>query len=153
MDEYITKPIETTELRYVLNKFLSSKAIEVSDEPQASEEVVTLTPEVQEPEKVTEAVVEDVPKQEEAKTILIAKKFLIEKRILEKVLNNLNYDYTVLEDFNNLETELASNKYDVVLADESLITDEIRDIYSNLAIITSPNSKQEIQTLVNDHRE
>jgi CheY-like chemotaxis protein len=78
MDEYITKPIETTELLYVLNKFLSDKArtvsieraSEVSKEIKAVKEVIPL-----------DSIAIDTSTE---KKILIAKKFLLEGRILTK---------------------------------------------------------------------
>ncbi|SFZ97620.1 BarA sensory histidine kinase (= VarS = GacS) [hydrothermal vent metagenome] len=142
MDEYITKPIETTELRYILNKFLSNKAVEESEEA------------IQEEEKEEKTVINNSSENnvEESKKILIAKRFLIEKRILEKVLNNLNYEYTALDDLSTLENELSSGKYDIVFADDNLISNEIRENYSNLAIVTSQNSKKDIEELINNHR-
>ncbi len=157
MDEYITKPIETSELLYILNKFLSDKAVDES-EPKAEPEVI-----IEEKEEVAATPPESIEIQDEdtiaidmdlptEKSILIAKKFLIEKRVLEKVLSNLGYDYTTLEHTEQLNDELASGKYDIVFADADLISDDISQSYSNLAIITASNSKDEIDTLIKKHR-
>jgi DNA-binding NtrC family response regulator len=86
------------------------------------------------------------------KNILIAKRFLIEKRVLEKVLANLGYDYTTLENTEQINEELKTGKYDIVFADEDLISDDISQSYSNLAIITASNSKDEIDTLIKKYR-
>jgi len=161
MDEYITKPIETSELLYILNKFLADKAVdtskEVKEETKKEVAVETKTEEKvsSEPETIqvetpdTEEIQLDIPNE---KTILIAKKFLIEKRVLEKVLENLNYSYTSLEDINTLKEAIATDNYDIVFTDEELVSDELSQSYSNLAIITSSNSKDEIEELIKKHR-
>ena len=101
MDEYITKPIETSELLYILNKFLSDKAVDASQSdaaPKPVKETVVKTEKIETPVKEieeSEDIVLDLP---EEKKILIAKKFLIERRVLEKVLDNLNYAYDAIDD-------------------------------------------------------
>ena len=142
MDEYITKPIETTELLYILNKFLSHQAIAETEQETVTETVVeqieasTPVPEVE--IEVPELVIEE-PVVEDKK-ILVAKKLLLTRRVLAKVLDNLGKEYDVLEDIDNLEKTLASNKYDMVFADIDLITDEIAQSNENIAIITSKNA-------------
>jgi len=86
------------------------------------------------------------------KIILIAKKFLIEKKVLTKVIENLKYDYSILDNIDLLENELASANYDVLFTDKDLITDSISKSIDNLLIITSVNSKEEIEALINTHR-
>ncbi|HIP18768.1 MAG TPA: response regulator [Sulfurovum sp.] len=153
MDEYITKPIETSELLYILNKFLSDKAVEASLSPAAAAPV-----QEKEVEAVAEAAKEEtladdsedlVLELPEEKKILVAKKFLIERRVLEKVLENLHYPYTALDNVEQLSSELKSGDYDIVFADSDL---DISDSYDNLAIITSSNSRDEIESLVKKHR-
>ena len=153
MDEYITKPIETSELLYILNKFLSDKAVDASLSPAAAAPVQ---------EKSVEAVVEAAKEETladdsedlvlelpEEKKILVAKKFLIERRVLEKVLENLNYPYTALDNVEQLSSELKSGDYDIVFSDSDL---DISDSDDNLTIITSSNSRDEIESLVKKHR-
>jgi len=86
------------------------------------------------------------------KTILIAKKFLIEKRVLTKVIENLGFNYKILDNTDLLEDELASANYDVLFTDKDLVTDSLSKSDDNLAIITSVNSKEEIEALINAHR-
>ncbi len=86
------------------------------------------------------------------KVILIAKKFLIEKKVLTKVVENLGYDYSILDNIDLLENELALANYDVLFTDKDLITDNISKSIDNLLIITSVNSKEEIEALINTHR-
>jgi len=148
MDEYITKPIETTELLYILNKFLSHKAMGDSEVADPKEETVTETP--VEAVETPPAPVEEVQNEEpeliidepvvEDKKILVAKKLLLSRRILAKVLDNLDKEFDILEDTGALEETLASDKYDLVFADIDLITDSIAQSNENIAIITSKNA-------------
>jgi len=152
MDEYITKPIETSELLYILNKFLSDKAVDASQSnaaPEPVKETIVKTEKIETPVEESEDLVLDLP---EEKKILIVKKFLIERRLLEKVLSNLNYTYDALDDEDQLNNSLQTNNYDIIFADSDLVTDEISQSYDNIAIITSSNSRDEIESLVKKHR-
>ena len=163
MDEYITKPIETSELLYVLNKFLSHKAKIVLDnekaqsvETEAKVEEATPEPEVEintsNVEVVSDEAIDLAMDKAAEKKILIAKKFLIEKRVLTKVIENLGFDHKILDDTALIENELASGNYDVLFTDKELVTESISKSDDNLAIITSVNSKEEIEALINAHR-
>ena len=152
MDEYITKPIETSELLYILNKFLSDKAVDASQSnaaPEPVKETVVKTKKIETPVEESEDIVLDLP---EEKKILIAKKFMIERRVLEKVLDNLNHAYDAIDDMDHLNDSLQTNNYDIVFTDSDLVTDEISQSYANLAIITSSNSKDEIESVIKKHR-
>ena len=148
MDEYITKPIETTELLYVLNKFLAHKASSETKEPMQKEEKAS----IKEPEETVVPIVEtqeevleinEVPKE---KKVLIAKKFLLARRVLAKVLENLGQDYVILEDVTTLKEALSSDDYDLLFADSDLITESISNDHANIAIIASvdTNNPQEV---------
>ena len=162
MDEYITKPIETTELLYILNKFLGHKTGSVEETPkkedtQADENTAALassaveeTPEEVNTEDDSVALneVEDLvmpeleaETQSEKKKILIAKKFVLARRILAKVLDNLGYDYDVLDDINTLESALDTQTYDLVFTDVKLISEGISNSHENIAIISSCDNK------------
>ena len=152
MDEYITKPIETTELLYVLNKFLSDKKNTQIKEPvnveehmieekvfEATEEALTTVTKLEyEPLElhVEEPVLDLIERQQERK-ILIAKKFLLSRRVLAKVLENLGYAHDTLDEMNRLEDTLESNHYDIVFTDADLVTENISKAYQDIAIITS----------------
>ena len=162
MDEYITKPIETSELLYILNKFLSDKAIDPSKSTEKAKPEKKVLKETEKP-KETEKIKLPEDDQEDdmvdlvldlatEKKILIAKKFLIERRVLEKVLGNLNYPFTSLNNVDELNDTLKTDTYDIVFADKDLVSDDISHSYDNLAIITSSNSKDEIESLVKKHR-
>ena len=163
MDEYITKPIETSELHYILNKFLSDKAIELkqtlSDKEEAPQQESPVEEPIAETHKEPELPVEEAYEEDyipveyqEAKRILIAKKFLIEKRVLEKVLDNLGLDYVTLSDNAEIEKKLQTNEFDILLTDESLITETIKQSFGSVNIITSAQSKEQIQMLINELR-
>ncbi|WP_309498831.1 ATP-binding protein [Sulfurovum sp.] len=155
MDEYITKPIETTELLYVLNKFLADKVSSKTKEPVKKEAPKTV---VAEEKKVTEeeTAIPVIDMSDEPlalnieepstavlgtqKKILIAKKFLLSRRVLAKVLENLGYEYDVLDNFNMLESKLATDSYDLVFTDAELISENISQSNENIAIICSSNT-------------
>ncbi|MBT8348571.1 MAG: response regulator, partial [Sulfurovum sp.] len=155
MDEYITKPIETTELLYVLNKFLSDKASSHTKEPasvkekmiekkvvEAPKETIAPVAEIEDAplELNVEEPVQDIIETPSDKKILIAKKFLLSRRVLAKVLENLGHDYDVLDDINMLEGKLASGDYDILFADTDLITESISQSNGNIAIISASNT-------------
>ena len=183
MDEYITKPIETTELLYVLNKFLSDRASSHTKEPAKKEEVKVVTPE---PEEVVTPTIDmsdeplelnieepvlDLVEPQGEKKILIAKKFLLSRRVLSKVLENLDHNYDALDDMNMLESKLASGDYDILFTDTDLVTESISQSNDNIAIISSSNtndpqevtvqkgetisktaSKEETENIINKYR-
>ena len=165
MDEYITKPIETSELLYVLNKFLSDRSKTVSSErsvlTQTKEKASKASDESKKestPKEMSkkdniisldETISEDLTSE---KKILIAKKLFLESRVLTKVIDNLGYAYDTLSSVDLLENELSLGKYDILFTDEELITDSIRQSNDNLAIITAGNSKEEIEDLIKKHR-
>ncbi len=191
MDEYITKPIETTELLYILNKFLSDKA--VLETSKKEEPAPVTTPEAEEAESAliqetepgaqetaseedtiinldlstfeTEeevndsddaiSLVEDVTEPETAqsdKKILIAKKFLLERRVLTKVIENLGYDYDIVEDMGTLEERLSSGHYDILFTDDELVTDTLKQHADGVEIVTVSNDKDEIERIIKKHR-
>jgi CheY-like chemotaxis protein len=187
MDEYITKPIETSELLYVLNKFLSHKTQVISTQEKAKEESTpkeeptpTATATIPEPQKEVKeeepmslslddddagsliaSITDEALNEESASTpqmqtqkvekILIAKKFLIEKRILIKVIKNLGYDYDVLDDVETLNPSMLE-AYDILLVDADLVSDEIKTANPNLDIITDLNSKDALDKRIKQHR-
>jgi len=156
MDEYITKPIETVELLYILNKFLSHKTTTgTTPVPAQKQEQVSASPvkedKTSEPVSEIEIDTPDLMIEEpsvEDKKILIAKKLLLSCRVLGKILNNLDQDFDVLEDIDKLEARLASDKYDIVFTDIELITDQLAQAHQHLAIITSKNASSSAEVNV-----
>ena len=82
MDEYITKPIETSELLYILNKFLSHKAKKEDDTKKEVQKQPVQKPTTQK----VESAKNDIKATKSNKEILIAKKFQIESRVLSKII-------------------------------------------------------------------
>ena len=183
MDEYITKPIETAELLYILNKFLSDKIKKVEGGEKKSPTQST-TPSAQKIEMVSDDIIsideeepialptvedeasamsfsekeeeilsleDEIPEVGQAtpeKKILVAKKFLLERRVLTKVLDNLGYDYEVAKDPEKVEAMLSTGSYDILFADDKDISISVE----NIAIITQSKSKQEIENLITKYR-
>ena len=79
--------------------------------------------------------------------ILIAKKFLLERKILTKVLDNLGYHYSILESLDTLEEKVQSGQYKILFTDVDLLTDTIKT-YSPLKIVTTSKTKKEINALI-----
>ena len=179
MDEYITKPIETAELLYVLNKFLGDKIRkgekreEKTAQTQTSEAKTTAPAPKEEPKATEKPPVSDTDtitldeddtislevesspealQKSQGKKILVAKKFLLERRVLAKVLDNLGYEYDLAEELNRLDSMLSSGAYDIVFADEGLANGDISISVENIAIITGSKSKEEIENIIKKYR-
>ena len=138
MDEYITKPIETSELLYILNKFLSHKAKRTDSAKK---------------DKKEDAKAQSSSKGDfnGDKEILIAKKLQIESRVLSKIIDNLGYKYTNLSNIKDLDSSLKSGKYDIIFTDDELVDDNMRS-YKDIAIITDANSKDKIEEIIKKYR-
>ncbi len=143
LDEYISKPLETIELLAVLNKYLMEKA---TVRPKKNEETTKeLSPEtVIEPQKdikspvevAAETVIEPEPDQiAKTASILIAKRSLLEGRILAKIIKNIGLKYTVLDKASALEEEASSGKYDILIADTEVLPKDLSQIENSVAII------------------
>ncbi len=163
MDEYITKPIETTELLYILNKFLSHKAVGGSTKEETKTETSALKVEEtalvndEAPALITDSSSETIDFADVAgknkENILVAKKLPLEVKVLSKVLQNLGYEYEVLNDLDQLENKLASQNYDVLIADEEIINEaDISNYSHNIVIISTQKSKEDIQNIIQEHR-
>jgi len=149
MDEYISKPLETSELLAVLNKYLSDKTVgrtEVGLSDTTAKKEVAIEPTVSVESVNEEAAVEDTidfgdtiqlhqENDKSANKILIVKKSLLEGRILAKMIDNLGQDHDILDALPNLEAEATSGKYDILIADADLLPDDLSQIEKNLAII------------------
>lgn len=155
MDEYITKPIETSELLFILNKFLSHKATKSMIDKSAHK---TQEEQGKEPLENTAILsnqdnsVVVTEENNEPKMILISKKFLLEGRILGKMIENLGLTYKILADFDQLENELSSGKYDLLFTDDSLIKKQMDTSHQNVHVITTAVTKEEIENLIKKYR-
>jgi len=157
MDEYIAKPIETEILFNVLNKFLHHKIAQaeeiipeentnndahkeesptqIENNSSNSDDIILLEEETGSTEIETEINIEDKNQK-----ILIAKKFLLARRVLAKILDSLNYEYMTLDDTDMLKSALSTQNYNIVLADPELITEDIATTHGDIAIILSSNN-------------
>lgn len=138
MDEYITKPIEASELLFILNKFLSHNTVHTTPN---------------EPVQAKNAIMQEEINNNEPKMILIAKKFPLENKVLGKIIENLGLEYKILTDFDQFKNELSSDKFDLVFTNESsLISDEAKKLYPNISVITESVTKEEIENLIKKYR-
>ncbi len=151
MDDYISKPLETSELLAVLNKYLVNKIID-------RDEVIAKAQE--------ESTQKDIPNEESSfqidkngddndtilphfdtideirgDKILIAKNTLLEARILGKMVENLHHEYTILNDISDLKNEVLTNKYSILFIDNNLLPSDISSIENKIVIITLSNSE------------
>jgi len=168
MDEYITKPIETAELLYILNKFLADKAKTVDETVEEEKQEEEQAPQTQnaQQENETSAPAEASQEEEESivlfdepesqadkkKKILVAKKFLLERRVLIKVIENLGYDYDIVEEMDTLEAKVASGEYDILFTDSALVTESLKAKANGVEIVTDTNSKEDIEARIKTHR-
>ena len=175
MDEYITKPIETTELLYILNKFLSHKAVikattpvetPRTEEPKEMDDNVyeeahvqlndIIEPEMPSVEEETQTIlIQEEPAVESVsskpKIVLVGKKYLLEERILARVLGHLGYPYQITK-INKIADEIASGDYDVLFTDQDVAQGEISNISKNIVIISTKKSKDEIKQIIDKSR-
>ena len=148
MDEYISKPLETSELVMVLNRFLKGKTTAKKEVGQAPKTENLDKPDLQEaeiePEGTDDTIIEfDKAGKAKEKKILIAKRNLLEGRILARIIDNLGLKYDTLDDISKLEEEATSGKYDILLADRDLLPDELSHLEAGIAIIAlSVGSKE-----------
>ena len=82
-----------------------------------------------------------------------AKKFLLTRRILAKVLDNMGQSYDILDNINTLQETLTSGDYDLLFADGTLITESIINDHGNIAIIasTDTNNPQEVSVILGEN--
>ena len=193
MDEYISKPLETSELMAVLNKYLTKKSgkrtnqttikkkvkdpiLEKSVEEKAiKQKAVEQKPVEQKP--VEQKPVEEKPKddlksklerlsklkaQKKADTpeasnksatvkstnkLLIAKKNLLESRILSKMIQNLNLDFASWDKSSDLEEEVKSGKYDILISDSELLPTNLESIEEKVAILAFSHDEDKNDSL------
>jgi CheY-like chemotaxis protein len=156
MDEYITKPLETAELLYVLNKFLSHKAKQVDVNTSVDSVATKKTQEVQSDNAEDKATTDSKPQQQKnnvqnrSKKILIAKKLPLESKLLAKIIENLDYDYDIKKENENIAELIASGDYDIIITDEELIKGKL--IPKKIYVITDAKTKNEIEVAIKTHR-
>ena len=149
MDEYISKPLETSELLVVLNKYLSDKAAKrapVSPSDAVAEGSIAEKPVAPEDTATINTIELHKEDDKPANKILIAERSLLRGRILAKMVANLDQDYTILDALPNLESEAMSGSYDILVADADLLPANLSQIEESVAIIalSDQNDKQRV---------
>ncbi|NOZ90536.1 MAG: response regulator [Epsilonproteobacteria bacterium] len=128
LDEYIAKPIENSELLFILKKFLKQKEeeyIEPIQKKNTNEETKNTIIEKAKTTQINNGVIsliedEEYEEDKEQKSILIAKKNPLEAQILSKVLSNLNYKIEIIDNMDTLKYKIKDKKYDILLIDREL---------------------------------
>ncbi len=123
LDEYISKPIEMSELLYILHKFLSHKSTLNFDKIDNSYNIDN-----------SETVIVENKVQSldlEEKIILIAKKFLLSNKILSTIIASANLKYDILDESETLIEKIKNKNYDIVFTDEEYLTKEILELIKN----------------------
>ena len=109
MDEYISKPIEMSELIYILNKFLHDRA---RVETVSTNEMM---------KKHFKSLSKD---DEKGESILIAKNLPFSRKLLAKLLDNLGHSHIIAFTEDEALQALREKRCDLVFADEGMLNDE-----------------------------
>ncbi len=180
LDGYISKPLELSELLVILNKYLGDKVIEraaaerieTAEEGVLTEEPAIPDEAVNSADTATHLDTIELRKKNPVNKILIAKKSPLEGRILGKMIENLDQEYTILDALSNLETEAMSGSYDILLSDADLLPDNLSRIENSITVIALSSqesghktfdishgesipyalSKETLETLINKYR-
>ncbi|MEJ2437673.1 MAG: ATP-binding protein, partial [Sulfurovaceae bacterium] len=173
MDEYITKPIETTELLYILNKFLSDKAIEVSPEedapaPQAKEKQKEAPKETskkteKKEEKKAEAPsaaskaapkaeakevkTKNVPADKKERKILIFKSSKLENKIYGKIIQNMKLAYDTCENIKCFNEKISSGEFDVAFIDSYIFNEGLQGVETDILMVGDEDIMQKNNTI------
>ncbi len=164
MDEYITKPIETTELLYILNKFLSSKAVEVSPEedtpaPQAKEkqkEGPKETPKKAEKKveapsapkaEAKEVKTKNVPADKKEGKILIFKSSKLENKIYGKIIQNMKLAYDTCENIKCFNEKISSGEFDIAFIDSYIFNESLQGVETNTLMVGDEDIMQKNNTI------
>jgi len=114
MDEYVSKPIEISELIYILNKFLHDKATLVSDK---KEEVPSSVPK----KSTSSSTVSAAPREKKNGEVLIAKNLPFSRKLLAKLLAALNYPYLEAASVETAIELLKSHDISMIFTDEKML--------------------------------
>ncbi len=109
MDEYITKPIQATELLYILNKFISNKVL-LQEE---NEDDTAPAPKVETPKVETPKV--EVAKENQK--VLVAKEFDLENKIISKVASNMGYSVDTTNNLDTVYEKVKNTNYDIIVSE------------------------------------
>ena len=151
LDEYISKPIEMSELLYILHKFLNKKSTINLKVDKNSKETTNEKKQVDITNKKTKQTPEESKKIEdssnnannEEKKVLIAKKFPLSNKILSTLMSSVDIDYDIIQDNEKLAHKLANGSYDIIFTDSEYISDTVKEILknNNIAVILTEEIK------------
>ena len=148
MDEYISKPIEISELIYILNKFLRDKAVIVTDNEEVSHSPAAAAGESVPPASETAAVSEKEPTTEEPGEILVAKNLPFSRKLLAKLLDSLGYAYQVAGTPQEALEFLKSHKISMIFADEKVLEgpllQAVRDAGTLVVFTSAPEHPEQL---------
>jgi signal transduction histidine kinase/CheY-like chemotaxis protein len=148
LDEYVSKPIEMNELLYVLNKFLSSKAVIGTPNTTQAPSVTIKEPLLEEPVSHDAALL--TPEGEAATPvlsgdILIAKHSALSSKIIARLLDTMQRDAVVVNTPAEFDHAIQAQTYQAIFADEEFITEENKTLLSQhrVPIVLSGKPKNE----------
>ncbi len=141
LDEYISKPIEMSELLYILHKFLSHKSslnLEIKDNKKRDKELK---------EKKEESFEKSEVDKKGSKKVLIAKKFPLSNKILSTLMSSIEIDFDTLNENENIAHKLANGNYDIVFTDEEYLSKTVLEIIKRekvtVVLTEEPEDKEE----------
>jgi len=143
LDEYISKPINMSELIYILNKFMKDKAhLELEPIQQVEEK--------QDNTNNSETVTENISTKSKSKDedrdenkiekdtnihiqnkILLAKESSFGNKLLSKFLDSLGYEYDIVNDSKELNKKFLTAHYDIIITDEKMVNGIMRNYVKN----------------------
>jgi len=122
LDDYLAKPIDSSELLFILKKFLNQATV-----PKKSSEKEEIDKNKTNQIKTSDSKANSIKNEgitllleEEEKKILIAKKNPLEAQILSKVLSNLGYEIEIINNLDELGSKIQDRAYDILLIDIDL---------------------------------
>ena len=117
MDEYVSKPVEISELIYILNKFLHDKAgvsLETGNAPASRTEPAVDT---------TDREAREISYPE----IVIAKNLPFSRKLLSKMMEALGHQYRIAENSEETAKLIHPGASQIIFADESMLSQDALD--------------------------
>ncbi len=140
MDEYITKPIQATELLYILNKFIGNRVKIEENENESNVEQTAKTTEIAEPAKEAEEKIQNISTKvasiKQKPSVLVAKEFDLENKIISKVASNMGYDVDNTDNLEEACEKIKNKNYDIIVTESQWIEKISTKINKETDIIT-----------------
>ncbi|RUM75942.1 MAG: hypothetical protein DSZ12_02710, partial [Sulfurovum sp.] len=151
INAFLHKPIQADKLQDILNTFLSDKERLVLDSTIEKTSLTQTKTNVITPKQEESVVKKETPPPTPTK-ILVGKKFALEQKILTKILDNLGYTYTPVNNKDDLHYALRSNEYGIIFTDNDFLDNELLQAFKHLSIITARQSKDQIKHSIETQR-